>query len=254
MIALGGISLSPTAFADAPKPKYGPTGKPFATTLFSSHHYFQTAKHGAPDFWALIGYYVPQYNGAACSAASITMALNAARAGLAKTADDKLILQPELVEKTTTDHWKDRLSEAGFGPEKAHGVSLDKLREIAEAVFKENGFPHVQVTATHVHDLSKKTLDTLHAALVENEKSAGDFILANFNQKAFTDDSDAGHIAPVGAYDAETRRVLILDPDREWYEPYWVDEKKFAEGMNTKDSETSDDRGYITIQLDASSR
>ena len=85
--------------------------------------------------------------------------------------------------------------------------------------------------------------------MIENEKSPNDFIVANFNQKVFTVDTDAGHIAPVGAYDAEKRRVLILDPDREWYEPYWVSEERFIEGMNTKDSENNQFRGYLVIQL-----
>jgi hypothetical protein len=35
------------------------------------------------------------------------------------------------------------------------------------------------------------------------------------------DPEGGGHVAVIGAYNAENRQVLILDPDREWYEPYW---------------------------------
>jgi hypothetical protein len=252
MITISALAVDTTASTLA-KPKYGPAAKPFATTLFSSHSYFQSPKHPSPDFWALIGYYVPQYSGAACSAASITMALNAARAGLAKGSEQKLILQPELVDQSATEHWpdnwKDRLSLEGSGPKKIHGVSLDALRDITESAFRANGFPNAQVKAVHVRDLSAATLALVHHALVENEKSANDFILANFNQQIYTDDAEAGHIAPVGAYDAEKKRVLILDPDREWYEPYWIDESKFIEGMHTKDGELDDFRGFLTIKL-----
>ena len=243
------FALSASSFGAEIKPKYGPAKYPYATPLASSHDYFQSGKHSSPDFWALIGYYVPQYSGSACSAASLTMVLNAARAPLPKTADDKLILQQELVEKTPGHHWKERLSTAGYGLKMVHGVNLDLLREIAETVFRAHGFPKAEVEAVHVRDLSSKTLALAHQALTENEKSSGDFMIGNFNQQLYTDDSDAGHIAPVAAYDAEKKRVLILDPDRDWYEPYWISEQRFVEGMNTKDSETSDFRGYILVKL-----
>ena len=70
-------------------------------------------------------------------------------------------------------------------------LSVAVLARVAEAAFKANGFPHAGAQAVHVRDLSDKTLRQVHEALVENEKSAGNFILANFNQKAYTDDSDA---------------------------------------------------------------
>jgi hypothetical protein len=238
------------ASADSPKPKYGPAGKPFATTLAMSHDYFLSPKHPSPDFWALIGHYVPQYNDAACSAASITMILNAARAELPKTSDDKLVIQPELVEKTQVHNWKERLSTEGYGPQKVHGTSLDVLRDVAEAAFKANGFPNVQVTAVHVSDDSTKTRALVRKLLADNEKSAKDFILANFNQKSYTDDADVGHIAPIGAYDATKKRVLVLDPDRQWYEPYWVAEDQFIRGLNTMDSEGKSYRGLLHVKLE----
>lgn len=241
--------LSFSVFADVTnvKPKYGPAKNPFATTLTSSHEYFQSSKHKAPDFWALIGYYVPQITESACSVASVTMILNAARAHMAKAADDKLILQTSLIEKSP--EWNARINKEGWGVKKAHGTSLDLLRDLTETAFRANGFLDIEVKAIHVRDLSDKTLKTVHDALVENEKSAFDFMIANFSQKNFTDDADAGHISPIAAYDAKTKRVLILDVDRDWYEPYWVEERKFIEGMNTKDGEKDDYRGYLVIKI-----
>ena len=69
MIALG-VSGSQ---AEDSKPKYVST-----TLRISKHHdYFQ--KNKAPDFWALIPYYVHQQDGSACGIASTTILLNAAR-------------------------------------------------------------------------------------------------------------------------------------------------------------------------------
>jgi hypothetical protein len=253
LVTLIGLTAMDSYGLDSPatKPKFGPAGSPYAITLSASHGYFQSVKHPAPDFWALIGYYIPQYSETACSAASLSMVLNAARTSLLKTSEDKLILQPNLVEKTDVEHWKERLSEPGYGPKKLHGTTLEVLRKIAEKAFQDNGFTKAAVEAVHVNDLSEKNLSKIHQLLITNEKSSNDFILANFNQQTFTDDSDAGHFAPVGAYDSETKKVLILDPDREWYEPYWVSEKKFVEGLHTKDSENDDYRGLLVIRLNS---
>ena len=229
------------------KPKYGPAGHPRATPLALSNAYFREPGHAAPDFWALIGYYVPQQNGASCSAASVSMIINAARARLTKTADDRVLSQDILLDRVDVEHWKARLSLPGYLGH--HGVTLDQLGNIVEATFKKFGFPNFEMRVIHVNDTSAATKKALHQALLENEKSDRDFILANFDQKVFTDDAEAGHIAPVGAYDAAHRRVLILDPDREYYEPYWVSERTFLEGMATRDPGAAKNRGYVWIRL-----
>lgn len=228
------------------KPKYGPEGAPKAATLAQDNAYFR--KNPAPDFWAMIGYYVPQFNGAACSAASVAVALNGARATLSKTADDKVVPQEELLDKIKVENWKERLSKKGWGPKKIYGTSLEVLGKVAQASFRAYGFPKAEVDVVEVKDMSDATVEKIRDALKANEKSADDFIIANFNQKLYTDDAEAGHIAAIGAYDADKKRVLILDPDREYYEPYWVSEKVFIEGMNTKGSEGGGFRGYIVVR------
>lgn len=227
------------------KPKYGPSGAPRAVPLAQSNQYFRTAI--ATDFWSLIGFYVPQFNPYSCSAASLSMVLNAARVGLPKTADDTVVTQKALLEKVTVEQWAARLSEPGV--DGAHGTGLDRLSRIAEAAFKEYGFDHVAVKAIHLTDASAKTKKELIEVLEANEKSPKDFIIGHFNQQAFTDDADAGHIAPVGAYDAKNQKVLILDPDREYYEPYWISVDTFLAGMATRDKASDGQRGYLVIRV-----
>jgi hypothetical protein len=89
----------------------------------------------------------------------------------------------------------------------------------------------------------------LHEALLQSEKDQV-FIIANFNQVFFSGTLGGGHFAPIGAYDAEKKRVLIMDPDREFFEPYWVSEQLLLKSMATRDDETQVYRGYMIIKYD----
>jgi hypothetical protein len=90
-------------------------------------------------------------------------------------------------------------------------------------------------------------------ALELNEASDADLIVVNFLQSTLTGDPDGavGHYAPIAAYDAERRRALILDPDRDWYEPYWVPEAALIEAMATRDSSAGPWRGFLWIRRPA---
>ncbi len=221
------------------KPKYGP----MATVLSQSHEYFRNAD--APDFWALSPYYTAQMNESACSVASMTMIVNGARVGKKLTADDELVTQQAISEKVLNKAWHKGLLKkvAGFA------TTLDELGDIAREAFEKYGVPPKSIEVVHIDSVDEKTKAHLHQALVENEKSARDFILINFNQQVYTGDADVGHIAPIGAYDAKNRKVLVFDPDRKWYEPYWVSEETLLRGMATKDSATQRNRGYVWIKF-----
>jgi hypothetical protein len=233
--ALDAPSPSPSPSASA-KPKYGPE----AHRISLDHSYLQHA--AAPDYWALSPYYTAQQTGAACSIASATMVINGARVKQSLTADDELASQNSILKKTGNEGWKKSVENTGGG------VALEQLGQYVGEAFKAYGLIPVDVQVFHAQktpEFKKK----LHEALVENEKSANDFIIANFIQGAYTGDADAGHIAPVGAYDAVTKRVLIMDPDREWYEPYWVSEETFLEGMSTSDRASGMTRGFVWVKV-----
>jgi hypothetical protein len=53
----------------------------------------------------------------------------------------------------------------------------------------------------------------------------------------------------VAAYDEVQRRVLVLDPDREWYEPYWISDEVALAGMATLDADSGQPRGYVHVAL-----
>lgn len=221
------------AFSADPKPKYGPD----ATPLSVSNEYFRIA--AAPDFWAMSPYYAAQQSGSTCSVASVAMVVNAARAGRKLTADDMLVTEPALLKKVKLKGWKG-------GARK--GVTLDELGPIVEASLKEWGAPASQVSIHHASD-APEFKKALVAALAENEKSAKDFIVLNFLQGSYTGDSNVGHIAPIAAYDEKNAKVLVMDPDREWYEPYWVPVDALAKGMATTDKVSAKTRGFVHVKL-----
>lgn len=225
----------------AVKPKYGPAGNPRATPLAQEHDFFQTKNSNSLHFWELISYYIPQHNVYSCSSAALAMVLNAARAHLPKTSQDRVITEDELVTRVNVDHWKERLHHEGY--KGVHGAPIDFLNRVTEAAFKEYGFPHVTTEVIHVADPSDKQTRYKIVQALESHH----YLIASFDQQAFTDDMEAGHFAPVAAYDKKNNRVLILDPDREYFEPYWISFETFMKGMATADSERKKPRGLLVI-------
>jgi len=221
----------------AKKPKYGSE-----ITLLSESHGFIKASD-APDYWAISPYYLPQQDDRSCSVASVAMIINAARVGTSLTSDDEIATQKNVLKKTNSDLWRKAVGLTGYG------VSLDQLAPLIENSLKAFGITKFKVETFHVDDTSKDTAAKLHEALVANEKSKADFIIINFIQGVFTGDADVGHIAPIAAYDSAQKKVLIMDPDRQWYEPYWVSEATLLKGMATKDKSSGKSRGYIWVKI-----
>ncbi len=235
-----------------PKPgKYGPDASPMSAK--TNETYFKTQE--AKDFWALMPYYTGQANGSSCSAASLTMVLNAARKNSPLTQEDELVTEKNLGEKYTDDRYRYQVS-GNLTDAAKHGVrlgvSVERLAEILKTAvnrLKIGGAKskiELEVIDFKNLDASKKKF---HELLVKNEKSDSDFIILNFTQGVLTGDGGGmiGHIAPVGAYDEKQKLVLILDPDRQWYEPYWSPEYKVFDAIADKKSDSHP--GYVYLQL-----
>lgn len=233
-------------------PKYGPNAVPLSAK--EKNEYFK--KNAAPDFWALMPYYTGQNNDSACSAATLTTVFNAARKAGSLSQEEELITQESLVDKYTDNNYRynvcgDPTLAVQHGIVRL-GVSVERLEEIMNtAIYKlkiKNDKTRVEVISIDPKDLAKSK-KKFHEMLVKNEKSADDFLVVNFTQGILTGDGAGmiGHIAPVGAYDAANKRVLILDPDRKWYEPYWTPEDKLFEAIADKKSDPKP--GYIYFKV-----
>jgi hypothetical protein len=216
-----GFAVVAPAFAesqpDAVKPKFGPHAVP----IQQSHEYLRT--HEAPDYWVLSPFYVPQISNSACSLATIATLINALR-GLPPGAADKLVTQDALREAVGRPDWKRKTDENG------EGVTWDEFQTYLGLGLQAYGLA-AEIAAFKPKDASPASLGELRRLLEENERTANDIVLVYYNQGVVTGDWDGLHISPVGAYDAERRRVLILDVDRLWYAPYWTGDAKLLEAM-----------------------
>lgn len=141
------------------------------------------------------------------------MLVNAARVGARSRSEDALVTQRLLLERVDSPVWHEGLREGG------DGVTLEQLGVLAWQSLAAFGKAPRLVDVTRVPAGTPVALERLREVLRQNEASAQDWVLLNFHAGAYVGVGDYGHIAPVGAYDEGQRRVLVLDPDRTWYEP-----------------------------------
>ncbi len=224
----------------APREKYG-SG---VVRLYRARDYIR--QKPAPDYWALAPYYLAQPDDQACSAASVAMLINAFRAEFDLTANDELATPQSVVAAIEDRRWKEKIGPGG------QGVTLDELADLVKQLLAIYRIGPGEVRVVRFA-AGKEGQSQLRRLLVENEKSANDFILANFLQSVATGDPEGavGHFAPVGGYDEATDRVLIFDPDRRWYEPYWISAETLLAAMATRDPDTGQSRGLLYATLSA---
>ena len=202
--------------AENSKPKLGI----YALPVQQSHDYLQ--RRDAPDYWVLSPFYVSQTTGSDCSVATLTIALNALR-GLPRFAKEPLItpsalrerLGPELAEKTK---------------HKGEGVTFEEFRKFLLLALDAYELD-ARIELFRPADSSPAMLEQLRQVLSANEQSSDDIALVYYNQGVVTGDWDGPHLSPIGAYDTERGRVLILDVDRKWYGPYWTPDERLLEAM-----------------------
>jgi hypothetical protein len=229
-------------------PKYAPVNGTAAVTLARDNAYLRAKESAAPDYWALVSYYAPQKTGSSCSSASAAMALNALlNARRARGDEEENISEETVAAKAKTFEWSALVSEAGDGGR--HGLKLEQLTTGLRESLAGFG-AKAEVTAVEVSTPSKEALAAFRAALAANEASAADIMLLHFVQDGLTGAPGGpfAHISPVGAYDAATRRVLVMDVDRKWYEPYWVKDETLLKAMAVKTAAFGHG-GYAVVKL-----
>jgi hypothetical protein len=210
------------------------------SSIIDSHEYIR--QHAAPIYWKMSPFYVSQRNDTSCSLASATMLVNASRINDVVSANQELATQDKLLAKVNDKTWA-----KGVAPD-GDGITLDQMYSFLPKALEAYGVHHFNIEVVHVNN-TPKDADQLHAALVNMENTGNSFIVANFDQNFFSGSMVAGHFSPIGAYDAENKRVLIMDVDRALYEPYWAPEKLVLESMATEDSSAHKNRGYLVVSF-----
>ncbi len=95
LLVAGILCLSRPCFAE--EQKYAAPVVP----LSADNAYFRRLDVPARDFWALSGFYVPQFNDYSCSAASVAMALNALLNTGRQRGDEENILRNSFLNGST---------------------------------------------------------------------------------------------------------------------------------------------------------
>lgn len=213
---------------------------PGVVTLAQSHEYIK--KHEAPTYWKMSPFYIGQQTGSSCSLASSTILVNTVQSKNLIYANYHMATENGLLERTHDKLWAEWVKTGGIG------ATLNQMKELIPKALNAYGIKNYRIEVVHVNQISKEIQDKLHRALIENEKSGRSFIVVNFDHSIFTNSESVGHFSPVGAYDAEKKRVLIMDTYRRDFEPYWVPEDLLLKGMMTRDNDANDFRGYLLIR------
>lgn len=185
------------------------------------------------DYFPLSMHFTTQINPAYCGPASIAMILNALDVprppsnmtiGLGMY-DQENIFTPETDRVKTSEQVK-----------KA-GMTLDEL----------GGLLTAHKLKVEVHHAADSSLDEFRNVATAELADKDHFIVVNYLRMAMGQEK-GGHISPLGAYDADTDRFLVLDVSRYKYPPVWVEAEALFGAMNTPDSDNGDKtRGYVVV-------
>ena len=116
------------------------------------------------------------------------------------------------------------------------GYQLRQLDQLLRA--------HDLVTRLVVVD-DQKPEQEVRADFVENLRRAGDYVIVNYRRKD-VGQQGGGHISPLGAYDADSDSVLVMDVNPASAGWVWMPVATLVKGMRTFD--TVENRGYILVQ------
>jgi glutathione-S-conjugate glycine hydrolase len=221
-----------------------PTAKyaPWVTLLSEDPTYLRQAP--APAYWALAPHYVGQITDCACSLASAAMLVNVARRRVAQDSGSKLVSQAMLLEAVDDAPWRD-----GVAADGGNGASLRQLAALIERGLAAFGLEGGSVAAVPLAGSGADGLARFRAALAEGEAATGRFFIANYYMAAAIGEGDYGHFSPLGAYDATSDRVLVLDVYRVEYEPYWLPLERLFAAMAIANRSDGEPRGYLDIRL-----
>lgn len=122
---------------------------------------------------------------------------------------------------------------------KKNGITFDNFACLAKN--------HCDVQVNRAHDF---TFEKFKKDVEMVTSTSDKFMVISFSRKVLGQTGD-GHFSPIGAYNAETGNVLILDTARYKYPSYWCPIETLYESMNPIDKETGRPRGYFVLSYDA---
>jgi hypothetical protein len=213
-----------------------------ASPLSRDHDYIR--RNPAPAYWALSPHLIHQHTDASCSLATATMLLNGARALDGTARMGEFFSERGLIEKIDDPDWLREIT-----PPEGNGIPLVGLAEKLLRILPLYDLAHWAVSAHPVRGASPEAAAEFRAELTEMERAGDRLLGANYHlSTTYGDHWDIGHFSPIGAYDAATDRVLLLDVWKADYEPSWVPLERLMLGMVQISPLTGNVRGYVVLR------
>jgi hypothetical protein len=223
--------------AASPRPKYAP----WLTLLQDDPSYLRQSP--APSYWALSAFHIGQFTDTCCSLATAVMLINAARGSAHLAAGEKLVTQQDLLVAVDDPDWT-----FGCTDPQGNGASLRQMAPIMERAYALCGIAGAKVEMVQVTDAAAAA-DGFRRALAAMDGAPSTQIALNFDGAPVYGQADYGHFSPAAAYDANRDRVLVLDVDRGWHEPYWVPVDIMLAALATLSRKDGTPRGYLEVTL-----
>jgi hypothetical protein len=210
------------------------------------------------DFPALANQFEAQSNIAFCGPTTAAIVLNAARSGSGDLPRDRSRLHPEDlqylpsgVELAVPRFTQDNVIPRGRKTRAqvlGEPVTIDgrQVRDFGYQLrqFDELLQAHGLVTRLVVVD-DGRPVEEIRADFVENLKRPGDYVVVNYKRETVGQRGGA-HISPLGAYDAASDAVLVMDVNPASAGWVWMPLTTLVKGMRTFD--TVENRGYVLVQ------
>jgi hypothetical protein len=183
-------------------------------------------------FLPLMANFETQKNQTYCGPTSIAMILNALQVP-APTAnyDSYRIFTQENVLNALTDSIISDRSVA------RRGMTLNKVAD----VFRVYG------VSVDTHDANASDVDEFRRLAVDNLSEPGRHVIVNFSRSALGQEG-IGHISPLGAYDADSDRFLVLDVARYKLPAFWVTTQQLFDAMAEPKNSKGQTRGYLLVR------
>ena len=213
---------------------------------------------GKVDFPALANQFEAQSNVVFCGPATVAIVLNTVRSGSRDLPRDRSRLHPEDLryvpsgfDLTVPRFTQDNVISKG---QKTRAQVLGEPVTVDGRQLRDSGYQLRQLDELlRAHDLvtrlvvvdDKKSEEEVRADFVENLKRAGDYVIVNYRREQ-VGQRGGGHISPLGAYDAESDSVLVMDVNPASPGWVWMPISTLIKGMRTFG--TVENRGYILIQ------
>ena len=124
--------------------------------------------------------------------------------------------QQEVLSSAHDRRWTKAVAQGGSG------VSLDQFVRILKKLFHAYELGHINMRVNHVtHISSSKNKLRKALAKLASKTKLHVLIIANFDQSILIPIGEpAGHFSPLGDYRQVSKKVLVMDVDKQWTGSY----------------------------------